>query len=77
LIKIEVIKMKKLICLLLLATLCLTIFCGCGEKKVLHCDHCGKEIKVEKSSNMEEDWIIYCESCNEELFSDDPLLGNN
>ena len=47
------------------------------KTKILHCDHCGTEIKVSESSNMEEDWIIYCETCNEELFGDDPLLGND
>ena len=44
--------------------------------KTLHCDNCGKEVYVNKTSNMEEHWQIYCESCNEELFGDDPLLGN-
>lgn len=46
-----------------------------GYTKILHCDHCGEEVEVKESSNMEEDWIIYCEKCNEELFADDPLLG--
>lgn len=43
--------------------------------KILHCDSCGKEVQVKESSNMEEDWIIYCAECNESLFGDDPLLG--
>lgn len=58
--------------LLLILTLSL---CGCGEKKTLHCDNCGIEVKADADSNMEEDWIIYCEDCNEELFGDDPVLG--
>lgn len=60
----------------------IVIFCvvfvmtGCVETKTLHCDRCNKEISVKQSSDMEEDWIIYCNACNEELFSDDPILGN-
>lgn len=68
--------MKKFLGVLLLACLFLTLG-GCMKTKILHCDHCGTEIKVSESSNMEEDWIIYCETCNEELFGDDPLLGND
>lgn len=51
------------------------IFSGCGEKKILHCDSCGKEIVVGVNDKMDEDWIIYCEKCNEELFGDDPLFN--
>lgn len=55
------------------AALCMLV--GCTGSKILHCDHCGKEVTVEQSSNMEEDWIIYCPECNEELFADDPIVG--
>ena len=66
--------MKKLICILLTLSI-LLLLAGCGATKTLHCDSCGNEVVVKQSSNMEEDWIIYCESCNEELFGDDPILG--
>ena len=49
---------------------------GCGEKKTLHCDHCNTEVKVGAKSNMTEEWIIYCEDCNEELFGDDSVLND-
>ena len=65
--------MKKLVVLLVICSL--IVVAGCGKTKVLHCDHCNKEVTVEESSNMEEDWIIYCEECNEKLFGDDPILG--
>ena len=66
--------MKKF--LIVTAILCLLLsLAGCGEKKILHCDHCKKEVTVKASSNMEEDWTIYCEACNEKLFGDDPLLS--
>lgn len=41
--------------------------CG-GEKRIVHCDYCGDEVLIDADSNMEEDWIIYCGPCNEELF---------
>lgn len=69
--------MKKVLFLLLTATLLLATMVGCGKTKTLHCDHCKKEVTVEEDSNMEEGWLIYCEECNEELFGDDPLLGGN
>ena len=40
---------------------------ACG-KKTLHCDLCGKEVSAD--SNMDEDWIIYCEECEPELNMD-------
>lgn len=68
--------MKKLFCLII--TLAVFIaFSSCGETKVLHCDSCGKETAVSESNKMEEDWLIYCEACHDELFGDDPILGNN
>ena len=67
--------MKRIVCLLIAILLLLTLLSACGEKKILHCDHCGDEVEVEADSNMEEDWIVYCGPCNEELFGDDPLLA--
>ena len=67
--------MKRGIAFALVMILVLTLFGACGQAKILHCDHCGAEVKVRESSNMEEDWIIYCETCNAELFGDDPILG--
>lgn len=70
--------MKKTLCVILVVCVLLVLAsCGSSEKKTLHCDRCGVEVEVEKNSNMAEDWIIYCETCNEELFGDDPLLGGN
>ena len=61
--------MKKLICILLTLSI-LLLLAGCGATKTLHCDSCGNEVVVKQSSNMEEDWIIYCAPCNQELFSE-------
>ncbi len=65
-------RLLAILCLVLILTL---LLCSCGEKKTLHCDNCGIEVSVDADSNMEEDWTIYCEECNEELFGDDPVLG--
>ena len=66
--------MKKYLIILLVVCMVLGLT-GCGETKVLHCDHCNKEVVVSAKSNMEEDWIIFCDECNKELFSGDPVLG--
>ena len=58
--------MKKLI-VLLLALSMLTFLASCGEKKFLHCDNCNKEVEVDASSNMEEDWSVFCSDCEKEL----------
>ena len=67
------ISMKKIVCILLVVSL-IFVMVGCGATKELHCDKCGKVINVKESSNMEEDWIIYCEDCNAEIFGDDPII---
>lgn len=67
--------MKKILCSLIIISTVFT-FAACGKTRILHCDSCGKEITVKESSDMEEDWIIYCKECNEKLFGDDPVLAN-
>lgn len=64
--------MKKIICTVL-AIAALILLCSCGEKKVLHCDNCEKEIKVEVSSNMDDSWILYCADCEKALGLDDMI----
>ena len=66
--------MKKIVVFLLLTVMLLGL-AGCATK-TLHCDGCGAEVKVEKSSNMEEDWMILCEECNKEVQPEiDAILG--
>lgn len=58
--------MKKLLIVLILA-LSLLALTGCGEKRIVHCDRCGKEVKVEADSNITDDWIIFCKECEQEI----------
>ena len=52
----------------------LLVAAACAKTKALTCDGCGTEVRVEESSNMEEDWIIYCEECNNTFFANDPVF---
>ena len=68
--------MKRILCLLLVVLTLAALLAGCGEKKTLHCDRCGKEVKVSMDSKMEEDWIIYCSDCEKELGLDEIVPKN-
>ena len=58
--------MKKLI-VLMLAISMLTFLASCGEKKTLTCDGCGKDVEVEASSNMTDEWTVFCSDCEKDL----------
>ena len=66
--------LKKVLIILSVLALLLSL-AACGAAKILTCDGCGAEVKVKESSNMEEDWIIFCDNCNSGFFGDDTLLG--
>lgn len=68
--------MKNLMILLLTAVLLLTL-AACGEKGIVHCDSCGNEIVLDRGSKIEEDWIVFCATCEEELFGDNPVVSPN
>lgn len=58
---------RKLLCMLL--TLALLLLSGCGkETRTVTCDGCGDEITVEADSNITDDWIVFCKTCEQELF---------
>lgn len=50
------------------------ILCGCNEKKIVHCDKCNKEISIDADSNLDEDWIIFCDECGDPALD---LFENN
>ena len=58
--------MKKLLGLILILTL-LALLPSCGEKKILHCDGCGREVEADAFSGMGEEWIVFCEDCEKGL----------
>lgn len=64
---------KRFVCFLL-AFLMLSLLAGCATRTV-HCDACGDEITVEEKSNIEEDWIVFCKTCEEDLFGDNPVVS--
>ncbi len=55
--------MKRMFIVLLVIVTLLTVS-SCGEKKILHCDKCNTEVKVDVDSEMDESWTIYCSDCN-------------
>ena len=56
--------MLKRIFAMFLALILVFSLCACGGP-TLHCDRCGKE--VTGKSNMDEEWIIFCAECEEEI----------
>ena len=61
---------KRFCVLLALLILISAVFSGCGSSartRVVHCDHCGKEVSVAEDSNITDDWILYCTDCEKEL----------
>ena len=60
--------MKKLLIAILIAISLLSL-AGCGKTRIVHCDGCGKEIKVAENSNVTEDWILLCDECQKKLDS--------
>ena len=59
---------------LLFCLLPLTLF-ACGKSKTVTCDHCGGEIKLSSGSDITDEWIVYCETCEVELFGEDGLIS--
>ncbi len=56
---------KTVIALLLL--LALLVLAGCGAQKIVHCDRCGREIRLDADSRITEEWIVFCKECEEEI----------
>ena len=66
---------KKMICLVLILVWILTLV-GCSKETVT-CDGCGAEIQVQSSSNVTDEWIVYCRTCELELFGEDGIVSAN
>ena len=58
---------RKLLCVLL--ALAMLLLSGCGkETRTITCDGCGQEITVDADSNITDEWIVFCQTCEQELF---------
>ena len=64
---------KRMISLLLILVFMLTLV-ACSDKTVT-CDGCGAEIQVQSSSNITDEWIVYCRTCELELFGEDGIIS--
>lgn len=67
--------MRRLFAALLCVAALLAVLTGCGGTRIVHCDHCGDEITLSASDKIQEDWIVFCKTCEEELFGDDPVVS--
>lgn len=67
--------MKKILIIALALLSIMTVLSSCGEKKILHCDKCGKEIEVDADSNMDEDWILFCDECGDIELEEETAVG--
>ena len=63
-----------MICLLLAAMVLMTAACG-KEGRTVTCDGCGEAIIVEADSNITDEWIVFCKTCEEDLFGDNPVVS--
>ena len=69
--------MKKITAIVLLSVMMLSmILASCGEKKIVHCDKCGKEIEISADSNMDDSWQLFCTDCEKELGLDTVIAEN-
>lgn len=66
---------RNIIALLLIFILLLA---GCAkETKTVTCDGCGGEIVLEADSNITDDWIVFCKTCEQELFGGTGVVDGN
>ena len=61
-----IVPMKKALALFFAILFCLSL-AGCAPTRTVHCDNCGKEIRISADSGMDEDWILFCKDCEKEL----------
>ena len=64
-------KFWKVVCVLLV----LLLLVGCGKgNRIVHCDGCGCEIKVEQDSNITDEWIVFCKEYEVERFGENGVV---
>ena len=67
--------MKKYVALASVLICLIALLAGCGEKKTVSCDRCGKPQTVGAGSKMDDSWIVYCNECYVSIFGEDGLIS--
>lgn len=68
-------KMKQILALLLAV---LMLLAGCAKKtRTVTCDGCGADITVEEDSNITDEWILFCEECDQNIFGGTGVVADN
>ena len=68
--------MKRIISLICLLAAMVLLMSACGkEKRTVTCDGCGEAIIVEADSNITDEWIVFCKTCEKELFGDEGVVS--
>ena len=60
-------KIRKFLCVPVALALLLLGSCG-KETRTITCDGCGQEITVDAKSNITDEWIVFCQTCEQERF---------
>ena len=69
-------KFRNWMCLLLI--LSAMLLGGCKkETRTVHCDRCGEEIALDADSNITEDWIVFCKTCELEAFGESGVVSGD
>ena len=68
-------KLRKILALLLALLMLLS---GCGKKtRTVTCDGCGADITVEEDSKITDEWILFCQECEQNLFGGTGVVAEN
>ena len=63
----------KIMCFLLAMAMLLLSACG-KEQRTVICDGCGAQIQVDADSNITDEWILFCGTCEKELFGEEGIV---
>ena len=63
----------KIMCFLLAMAMLLLSACG-KEQRTVICDGCGAQIQVDADSNITDEWILFCDTCEKDLFGEDGIV---
>lgn len=67
--------MRKVLCLLLIVAMVLMMAACGGETRTVTCDGCGTEVRVDADSKITDEWILFCKTCEKELFGEEGIVA--